>query len=125
MLVYENPEMVIGKTLEETKDLDWSECYPIVDSENIITGIQLISDDVPEYLTFDEQDECYRNLGWETENPGTDCEMQVAEFNGCRLEVYEEAGQWRWRVYEPDGNADGDIADSEEGAKSQALDAAK
>jgi hypothetical protein len=124
-LVYKNPEMVIGKTLEETESLNWYQCYPVVDSQDIITGIQMVSDLVPEELTFDEQNGCYRSLGWETENPGTDREMQVAEFNGHRLEVYEEEGQWCWRVYESDGNADGDIAEDESDAKSRALDAAK
>jgi hypothetical protein len=60
MRIRENPQFVIGKTLEETRSLNWTECYPIVNENNIIKDIQLCSGEAPKYLYFDEAYECFR-----------------------------------------------------------------
>jgi len=59
--VIDSPEEVLGKRLEEVKDYDWEECYPICLSDSdIIVDIYYIDIEITPNAVYDESSDCYR-----------------------------------------------------------------
>jgi hypothetical protein len=52
--------LVIGKHVRFSQQHDWSQLWPLVDSQGIVREIVDGTEGAPEYAVFDEANDCYR-----------------------------------------------------------------